>query len=62
MKKMFENGKRLFFGSTTLVLRNYFTRKVSVKVNVKVTLRETCPYLEIFWSVFSPNAGKYKPE
>ena len=29
------------------------------------TLREKCPYLECFWSVFShifPNAGKYGPE
>ena len=25
------------------------------------TLREKCPYSEIFWSVFSPNAGKYGP-
>ena len=26
------------------------------------TLREKCPYSEFFWSVFSPNAGKYGPE
>ena len=25
-------------------------------------LREKCPYSEFFWSVFSPNAGKYGPE
>ena len=25
-------------------------------------LREKCPYSELFWSVFSPNAGKYGPE
>ena len=24
-------------------------------------LREKCPYSEIFWYVFSPNAGKYGP-
>ena len=28
----------------------------------KVTLREKCPYSELFWPVFSPNAGKYGPE
>ena len=27
-----------------------------------LTLREKCPYSELFWSVFSPNAGKYGPE
>ena len=26
------------------------------------TLRRKCPYSEFFWSVFSPNAGKYEPE
>ena len=26
------------------------------------TLRNRCPYLELLWSVFSPNAGKYGPE
>ena len=25
-------------------------------------LRKKCPYSELFWSVFSPNAGKYGPE
>ena len=25
-------------------------------------LREKCPYSEFFWSVFSPNTGKYRPE
>ena len=25
-------------------------------------MREKCPYAELFWSVFSPNAGKYGPE
>ena len=25
-------------------------------------LRERCPYSEFFWSVVSPNAGKYGPE
>ena len=24
--------------------------------------REKCPYSKFFWSVFSPNAGKYGPE
>ena len=26
------------------------------------SLRQKCLYLELFWSVFSPNAGKYGPE
>ena len=26
------------------------------------SLRKKCPYLELFWSVFSPNAGKYGPK
>ena len=26
-----------------------------------VTVPEKCLYLEFFWSVFSPNAGKYRP-
>ena len=26
------------------------------------SLRVMCPYLEFFWSVFSSNAGKYRPE
>ena len=25
-------------------------------------MSEKCPYSEIFWSVFSPNAGKYRPK
>ena len=25
----------------------------------QLALRETCPNTEFFWSVFSPNAGKY---
>ena len=25
-------------------------------------MREKCPYSDFFWSVFSPNAGKYGPE
>ena len=26
------------------------------------SLLENCPYSELFWSLFSPNAGKYGPE
>ena len=29
---------------------------------ILLTLREKCPYSEFFWSVFSPNVGKYGPE
>ena len=25
----------------------------------RYALRKKCPYLELYWSVFSPNAGKY---
>ena len=32
------------------------------KFSEKLTLRKKCPYSEFFWSVFSPNAGKYRPE
>ena len=28
----------------------------------KLSMRENYPYLELFWSVFSPNVGKYGPE
>ena len=31
-------------------------------MNLRATLREKCPYLEFFRSVFSLNAGKYRPE
>ena len=26
------------------------------------SLRKKCPYSELFWSIFSPNEGKYGPE
>ena len=32
------------------------------KITKWLALREKCPYSEFFWSVFSPNAGKYGPE
>ena len=28
----------------------------------KYSLREKYPYSEFFWSIFSPNTGKYEPE
>ena len=28
---------------------------------LRITLRKKCPYSELFWSVFSPNPGKYGP-
>ena len=31
-------------------------------ITTNLTLRETCQYLELFWSVFSPNEGKCGPE
>ena len=36
--------------------------KLTEDVNILVTLHEKCAYSEFFWSVFSPNAGKYVPE
>ena len=29
---------------------------------VSLSLRKKCPYTELFWSAFSPNAVKYGPE
>ena len=43
--------------------RSYHLTKLgSAKKRLRLTLREKCPYLEFFWSVFSPNAEKYRPE
>ena len=28
---------------------------------LELILRKKCPYSELFWSIFSPNAGKYGP-
>ena len=54
--------------------RSYLERKQSsiyatisqvvkpLKVSEKYSLHEKCPYSEFFWSVFSPNAGKYGTE
>ena len=28
----------------------------------RLALREKCPYSELFWSAFSPNAGKFGPK
>ena len=30
-------------------------------LKVELTLRENCPYSELFWSVFSTNTGEYEP-
>ena len=30
--------------------------------NLSMSLREKCLHSEFFWSIFSPNAGKYGPE
>ena len=32
------------------------------KTSYKLSMRENYSYLELFWSVCSPNAGKYGPE
>ena len=35
---------------------------IILKIKLAFTLHEKCPYSEFFWSVLSPNAGKYGPE
>ena len=30
--------------------------------NLSMSLREKCLHSEFFWSIFSPNVGKYGPE
>ena len=35
--------------------------KTSKVITVIKARREMCPYSEFFWSVFSPNEGKYGP-
>ena len=42
------------------ILANHL--KSSKTYEVTVILRKKCPYSEFFWSVFSPNAGKYGAE
>ena len=41
------------------VLKNCFLLNLP---RSKRTLRKNCPYLELFWSVFSRNRGKHGPE
>ena len=37
-----------------------FSRTIDFLKDVHAkTLRKKCPYSELFWSVFSPKAGKY---
>ena len=33
-----------------------------INISLSPKLRKECPYSELFWSVFSPNAGKYGPK
>ena len=42
--------------------RRHIDATVRLNRILKLALREKCPYSEFFWSVFSPNAGKYGPE
>ena len=44
-----------------LHINNVLT-KTSKVITVIKAWREKCPYSEFFWSVFSPNEGKYGPE
>ena len=51
--------------SEALVLQTYKTclpYKFFMRVREGLTLLEKCPYSEFFWSIFSSNAGKYRPE
>ena len=45
------------------VMISSFSKEEKWFVRSKVlTLRQKCPYWEVFWSVFSPKARKYVPE
>ena len=37
-------------------------RQLNLERTLQELLREKCPCLEFFWSVFGPNEGKYGPE
>ena len=45
-----------------LLLDFYFILSIKILKKGQVSLREKYPYSELFWSVFSSNAGKYGPE
>ena len=50
----------------TSFLRHVFscirTKSTTLLLYGKISLSEKCRYSEFFWSVFSPNVGKYGPE
>ena len=65
------NGKKVesFFGNTWTLfamksVKNYMSYLEFRNIYLRdcSALPEKCPYSEFFWSKFSPNAGKYRPE
>ena len=51
------------FGRQEYFPQNNFNDKGAIVNTFKMfSMREKCPYLELFWSVFRPNADKYGPE
>ena len=42
---------------TNMLQAKFFTTYVFLRILRKVSMREKCPYLEFFWSVFNPNAA-----
>ena len=43
-------------------IRSFFILSIKILKKEQVSLREKYPHSELFWSVFSSNAGKYGPE
>ena len=51
------------FGRQEYFPQNNFNDKGAIVNTFKMfSMREKCPYLELFWSVFRPKADKYGPE
>ena len=51
--------------TSALVLLRYLRGKqilTNQTISLWHTLHKKCPYSELFWSIFSPNAGKCGPE
>ena len=51
--------------TSALVLLRYLRGKqilTNQPISLWHTLHKNCPYSELFWSIFSPNAGKWGPE
>ena len=55
------NGRRIVWVCLT-ILWGWHLKDEALEGAWSTTLRKKCPYSELFWSVFSPNVGKYGPE